>query len=145
MPGNRVGTHRALMVIGNRQGAAGFGMGKGQTPVDAVNAAIGLGGGSWVDYVNDENQLFMTVKIQGDNSNELNEIAEAFMNWANFQTRFTKLSNDIGNWKGNLYEGETNLWIYNDGNYLRLALSNDLDFIINFLSDCSSEQCNTNF
>ena len=114
-------------------------------PVDAVNAAIGLGGGSWVDYVNDDNQLFMTVKIQGDDSNELGEIAEAFINWANFQTRFTKLSNDIGSWKGNLYEGETNLWIYNDGNYLRLALSNDFDFIINFLSDCSSEQCNTNF
>ena len=113
--------------------------------VDAVNAAIGLGGGSWVDYVNDKNQLFMTVKIQGDNSTELNEIAEAFMNWANFQTRFTKLSNDKGNWIGNLYEGETNLWIYNDGNYLRLALSNDLDFITNFLSDCSSQICNTNF
>ena len=114
-------------------------------PVDAVNAAIGLGGGSWVDYVNDDNELFMTVKIQGDDSNELDEIAEAFMDWANFQTRFTKSSNDMGNWKGDLYEGETNFWIYNDGNYLRLALSNDLDFIINFLSDCSSEQCNTNF
>ena len=87
----------------------------------------------------------MTVKIQGDNSNELNEIVEAFMNWANFQTRFTKLSNDKGNWIGNLYEGETNLWIYNDGNYLRLALSNDLDFIINFLGDCSSQICNINF
>ena len=76
---------------------------------------------------------------------ELNEIAEAFMNWANFQTRFTKLSNDKGNWIGNLYERETNLWIYNDGYYLRLALSNDFDFISNFLSDCSSEICNTNF
>jgi hypothetical protein len=113
--------------------------------VDAVNAAIGLGGASWVDYVNDENQLFMTVKIQGDDSSELNEIAEAFMNWANFQTRFTKISNSNGNWIGNLYEGETNLWIYNDGNYLRLALSNDLDFLTNFIGICSSEKCNTSF
>ena len=75
----------------------------------------------------------------------LNEIAEAFMNWANFQTRFTKISNSNENWIGNLYEGETNLWIYNDGNYLRLALSNDLDFLTNFIGICSSEKCNTSF
>jgi small subunit ribosomal protein S5 len=40
MPGNRVGTHRALVCIGNGQGAGGFGMGKGQTPPDAINAAF---------------------------------------------------------------------------------------------------------
>ena len=40
MPGNRVLTHRALVVIGNLRGAAGFGMGKGQTPPDAINAAF---------------------------------------------------------------------------------------------------------
>jgi small subunit ribosomal protein S5 len=40
MPGNRVLTHRALVVIGNMRGAAGFGMGKGQTPPDAINAAF---------------------------------------------------------------------------------------------------------
>ena len=34
---------------------------------------------------------------------------------------------------------------YNDGNYLRLALSNDQEFIIDFLSECTSDQCNTNF
>ena len=111
---------------------------------DAVNAAIGLGGGSWVDYVNESNDLFMTVKISGDDVNELNEISDAFQNWADFQTRFTKsLSNS--SWKGILYEGDTNFWIYNDGNYLRLALSNDIEFMLSFLSDCSNEQCNTSF
>lgn len=40
MPGNRVLTHRALVVVGNLRGAAGFGMGKGQTPPDAINAAF---------------------------------------------------------------------------------------------------------
>ena len=111
---------------------------------EAVNAAIGLGGGSWVDYVNDSNDLFMTVKISGDDVNELNEISDAFQNWADFQTRFTKsLSNS--SWKGILYEGDTNFWIYNDGNYLRLALSNDIEFMLSFLSDCSDEQCNTSF
>ncbi len=113
--------------------------------VDAVNAAIGLGGGSWVDYINDKNDLFMTVKIQGDNEQELNEIGEAFMNWANFQSRFTKIATDGNSWNGNLYEGDTNLWINNDGNYLRLALSNNLEFLIDFLSQCTSEQCNTKF
>ncbi len=113
--------------------------------VDAVNAAIGLGGGSWVDYINDKNDLFMTVKILGDNEQELNEIGEAFMNWANSQTRFTKIANDGNSWSGNLYEGDTNLWINNDGKYLRLALSNNLEFLIDFLSQCTSDQCNTSF
>tara|TARA_B100002019_G_scaffold68416_1_gene58937 strand:+ start:649 stop:2043 length:1395 start_codon:yes stop_codon:yes gene_type:complete len=113
--------------------------------VDAVNAAIGLGGGSWVDYVNEENDLFMTVKIQGDNQEELNEITEAFMNWANFQTRFKKSSISEKNWNGILYEGDTNFWIYNDGTYLRLALSNKLTFMLSFLSNCSADQCNTSF
>ena len=40
MPGGRVGTHRALVVVGNLRGAAGFGMGKGKTGGDAVNAAF---------------------------------------------------------------------------------------------------------
>lgn len=39
MPGNRVNTHRALVVVGNLKGAGGFGMGKGKTGADAVNAA----------------------------------------------------------------------------------------------------------
>ena len=111
---------------------------------EAVNAAIGLGGGSWVDYVNDSNDLFMTVKISGDDVNELNEISDAFQNWADFQTRFTKSSSN-SSWKGILYEGDTNFWIYNDGNYLRLALSNDIEFMVSFLNNCSSEQCNTSF
>jgi hypothetical protein len=40
MPGNRVNSHRALVVVGNMRGAAGFGMGKGKTTGDAVNAAF---------------------------------------------------------------------------------------------------------
>ena len=113
--------------------------------VDAVNAAIGLGGGSLVDYINNQNDLFMTVKIRGDNEKELNEIAEAFMNWANFQSRFTKTTIDDISLSGNLYEGETSLWINNDGKHLRLALSNNFEFLIEFLGYCTSDQCNTSF
>lgn len=40
MPGNRVGTHRALVVVGNMRGSAGYGMGKGKTSGDAINAAF---------------------------------------------------------------------------------------------------------
>ena len=40
MPGNRVNTHRALVVVGNMRGAAGYGMGKGKTTADACNAAF---------------------------------------------------------------------------------------------------------
>lgn len=39
-PGNRVNTHRALVVVGNLKGAAGFGMGKGKSGTDAVNSAF---------------------------------------------------------------------------------------------------------
>lgn len=42
MPGNRVGTHRALVAIGNLRGTAGFGMGKGKTSGDALNSAFRL-------------------------------------------------------------------------------------------------------
>lgn len=40
MPGGRVNTHRALVVIGNMRGSAGYGMGKAQTPADAVTNAL---------------------------------------------------------------------------------------------------------
>lgn len=40
MPGKRVASHRALVVIGNMRGAAGFGSGKGKTPALAVEAAF---------------------------------------------------------------------------------------------------------
>lgn len=40
MPGGRVMRHRALVMIGNNKGAGGFGMGKAQTPADAINAAF---------------------------------------------------------------------------------------------------------
>ncbi len=40
MPGNRVISHRALVVIGNLKGSAGFGMGKGKNVDQAINAAF---------------------------------------------------------------------------------------------------------
>ena len=40
MPGNRIATHRVLVIVGNLRGAAGFGVGKGKMPQDAVNAAF---------------------------------------------------------------------------------------------------------
>jgi small subunit ribosomal protein S5 len=40
MPGNRIASHRALVVIGNLRGTGGFGMGKGKNVGDAVNAAF---------------------------------------------------------------------------------------------------------
>jgi small subunit ribosomal protein S5 len=40
MPGNRMMSHRALVVVGNLRGVAGFGMGKSKTTGDAVNAAF---------------------------------------------------------------------------------------------------------
>lgn len=40
MPGGRVMSHRALVVVGNLRGAAGFGMGKGKGPAEAVTAAF---------------------------------------------------------------------------------------------------------
>ena len=40
MPGNRVNSHRSLVVVGNMRGACGFGMGKGKTTGDATNAAF---------------------------------------------------------------------------------------------------------
>jgi small subunit ribosomal protein S5 len=40
MPGNRIATHRVLVVVGNLKGAAGFGVGKGKNPQEAVNSAF---------------------------------------------------------------------------------------------------------
>lgn len=40
MPGGRVMSHRALVVVGNLRGAAGYGMGKAKTPADAVVSAF---------------------------------------------------------------------------------------------------------
>lgn len=39
-PGQRVLTHRCLVMIGNLRGAGGYGMGKGKTPADALNSAF---------------------------------------------------------------------------------------------------------
>lgn len=42
MPGGRVMSYRALVVVGNLRGAAGYGMGKAKTPADAVVSAFRL-------------------------------------------------------------------------------------------------------
>ncbi|MGB4191438.1 MAG: hypothetical protein WBJ81_02675, partial [Rickettsiales bacterium] len=39
MPGNRVLSHRTLVMMGNLKGTGGFGMGKGKTPADSLTAA----------------------------------------------------------------------------------------------------------
>jgi hypothetical protein len=39
MPGNRVLSHRTLVMMGNLKGSGGFGMGKGKTPADSLTAA----------------------------------------------------------------------------------------------------------
>eukprot|EP01038_Epipyxis_sp_PR26KG_P008526 gene8526-11526_t len=40
LPGNRMNTHRVLVVVGNLRGSCGFGMGKGKGPPEALNAAF---------------------------------------------------------------------------------------------------------
>ena len=40
LPQNRINAHRALVAVGNLRGVAGFGSGKGRTPMDATNAAF---------------------------------------------------------------------------------------------------------
>ena len=51
----------------------------GQT--NAINAAVGIGGGNWKDYEDSSGNLLMTLKLTGDNKDELQEIYEAFILW----------------------------------------------------------------
>ena len=51
------------------------------------NAAIGIGGGSWKDYEDENSNLLMTVKISGDNTKELTEIYDSFISWAEAQSK----------------------------------------------------------
>jgi hypothetical protein len=93
---------------------------------NAVNAAVGLGGGAWKDYEDDSGNLFMTIKITGDDKNELQEINDAFLLWAESQSRLSNSESFAG---GTLYIGETNFWISIDKNSLRLVLSQDFDLL----------------
>ena len=93
---------------------------------NAVNAAIGIGGGAWKDYVNDSGELLMTVKLSGDNSAELQEIYNAFILWAEAQSRFNSGESLVG---GNLFTGNTNFWILKDQSFIRIVLSQNLDLL----------------
>jgi len=98
---------------------------------NAINAAVGIGGGAWKDYVDSSGNLLMTLKITGDNKNELQEINNAFILWADSQPRFT-ISEPLAG--GTLYVGETNFWMLKDANFLRLVLTKDLD-LLNLISN----------
>ena len=93
---------------------------------NAVNAAVGLGGGAWKDYEDDSGNLLMTIKITGDDKNELQEINDAFLLWAESQPRFSNPDSFAG---GTLYIGETNFLISIDKNSLRLVLSQDFELL----------------
>ena len=102
---------------------------------NAVNAAVGIGGGAWKDYEDNFGNLLMTVKISGDDNNELQEINDAFLLWAQAQSRFIKSESFAG---GTLFEGNTNFWISKDQSFVRIVLSQDIDLfnsISNQLSD----------
>jgi len=109
----------------------------------AVQAAVGLGGGAWKDYVDSRGALFMTLKISGDDLTELNEIQDAFIDWAESQDRFQEFIG--GDWAGKLFIGETSFWIDNDGDYVRMILALDNNLLKEVLSDCSSAPCKQDF
>ena len=77
------------------------------------------------------------------NAEELIEIYDAFISWADAQLRFSEKTDN--NFSGKLYIGGTNFWIENDGNFLRIVLSQDLKILENILTECSSESCVRDF
>ena len=110
----------------------------------AVEAAVGLNGGSWKDYQDAEGKLFMSVKLNGDNSTELSEIYEAFIDWAEAQERF--IAYTTADFTGNLFIGElTSFWIENDGEFVRILLAIDQNLLKDILSNCSSGPCKQDF
>jgi hypothetical protein len=94
--------------------------------VESTTAAVGLGGGSWKDYVDSNGNLVMSVKISGDTAQDLKEIYDAYIHWANVQDRFDEVVDFSG---GKLYKGKTNVWISTDGSFVRLFLSQDISII----------------
>jgi len=101
---------------------------------NAINAAVGLGGGVWKDYEDNSGNLLMTIKITGDDKNELQEINDAFLLWADSQSRFSNSELLAG---GTLYVGETNFWVSNDIKFLRIVLSQDLELLNSISSQLS--------
>ena len=101
----------------------------------AINAAVGIGGGNWKDYEDSSGNLLMTLKLTGDDKNELQEIYEAFILWANAQSRFSSSESYLN---GSLFKGSTNFWIYNDQGFIRIVLSQDLE-LLNSISDQINE------
>ena len=93
-------------------------------PIDAITAAVGIGGGSWKDYTDSSGNLIMTVKISGDTSIDLDEIYQTYILWAESQQRFTE--SEI-KYEGTIYKGSTNVWISRDNNFVKLVLTQDMN------------------
>ena len=66
----------------------------------------------------------MSLKMTGDTPEDLEEIYNAYIAWANAQQRFTSVESFEG---GMLYIGDTNVWISNDSTYVRMLLTQDLE------------------
>tara|TARA_Y100000389_G_scaffold72104_1_gene68898 strand:+ start:20 stop:1387 length:1368 start_codon:yes stop_codon:yes gene_type:complete len=103
--------------------------------VASVKAAIGLGGGAWKDYVNSSQQLMMSLKMTGDTPEDLEEIYNAYLAWANAQTRFTSVESFEG---GILFIGDTNIWISSDGKYIRMLLTQNVEIFNEIISQINS-------
>ena len=103
--------------------------------VESVKAAIGIGGGAWKDYVDDEGNLVMTLKVSGDTAQDLSEIYDAYLLWTKNQGRFADAESFAN---GQLFAGDTNFWMYNDGTFIRMVLTQDrsiLDEIADQIAD----------
>jgi hypothetical protein len=103
--------------------------------VESVKAAIGIGGGAWKDYVDDEGNLVMTLKVSGDTAQDLSEIYDAYLLWTKNQGRFADAESFAN---GQLFAGDTNFWMYNDGTFIRMVLTQDrsiLDEIADQITD----------
>jgi hypothetical protein len=93
-------------------------------PMNAITAAVGIGGGAWKDYTDSSGNLIMTVKISGDTNTELDEIFQAYTLWAETQARFTE--SEV-KYEGTLYKGSTNVWISRGSNFVKLVLIQDMN------------------
>ena len=95
-------------------------------PIPAITAAVGIGGGSWKDYVDSSGNLVMTVKISGDTSVDLDEIYDAYILWGDTQKRFTEV---VEQYNGVIYKGSTNVWISKQNGFVKMVLSQDINII----------------
>ena len=95
-------------------------------PIPAITAAVGIGGGSWKDYVDSSGNLVMTVKISGDTSADLDEIYDAYILWGDTQKRFTEV---VEQYNGVIYKGSTNVWISKQNGFVKMVLAQDINII----------------